>query len=143
MEVLQSLGINSTVFYQFAIFAVTLLVLMNLVFKPFAEACEQRESKTKGSVDNVASLEADSQALYQKYETEARQVTGEIKKIFDLQREQGRKEAEGLTSRAKEEAVTLVTRTRKEVETPMQSATAQAQGEIPQLVQAMVNKLLA
>lgn len=143
MEVLQSLGINGTVFYQFFIFAVTLLILINVVFKPFAEACEQRENKTKGSVDNVATLEAESQALFQKYETQARQITTEIKKIFDTQRDLGRKEADGYISKAKEDATTLVNKTRKEVETQLQSATTQAKGEIPQLVQAMVNKLLA
>lgn len=143
MEVLQSLGINQTVFFQFIIFAIALVALIEIAFKPYAEACEAREQKTKGSVENVAHLETETQALLQKYEVEAKQVASQVKQIFDRQRDEARKEVETISQKAKDDAAGLLGKTRAELETQMQAATAQAKNDVPQLVKAMVDKLLA
>lgn len=143
MEVLQSLGVNSTIFFQFVIFTLTFIAMMEIAFKAFAETHEAREKNTKGSLDNVSKLQTDAQGLMKQYEDEARSVTSEIRTIFDKQRDLARKEADSFVTVARADAGQLIAVTRQKVETQVREATVKAKEEIPTIAQALVKKLLA
>jgi len=143
MEVLQSLGVNSTIFFQFVIFTLTFIAMMEIAFKPFAQSHEAREKNTKGSLDNVSKLQTEAAGLMKKYEDEARSATTEIRSIFDKQRDLARQEAEGFVTVARADAGQMLSMTRQKVETQIREATVKAKEEIPTIAQALIKKLLA
>ncbi|MEI7973474.1 MAG: hypothetical protein WCH11_03810, partial [Bdellovibrio sp.] len=69
MEILNQLGINSSVWIQFVLFVVTLFLLQKLVFEAFAQAAFAREEKTQGSQEKTEQIQGQIQALSRKYET--------------------------------------------------------------------------
>lgn len=143
MELLQSLGVNQTVFFQFLIFAIAFFSMMEIAFKPFAKAAQSREDNTKGSIENTGKLQEQKEVLLQQYEAEARKLTSEIKTIFDRNRDQARGEADKTVGNARQESALLIQQTREKVQSQLGEATRKAQDDIPALAQAMVKKLLA
>ena len=143
MELLQSLGVNHTVFYQLAIFLVVFFSVREIAFKPYAEAYDKRESSTVGSIDGVGTINKNIEELRHAYETEARELHEQISTIFDMCRGEAQKEAEKIVTLARHESTHLVKATKEKVSEELGKAIGKAKAEAPSVAQAMVKRLLA
>lgn len=143
MAIIHQLGIDHTLAFQFFIFVFTLLVLVNYVFKPYAELNEKRVLSTKGSEDITTEIQRQSDDLKAEYETRARKVSGEIKTIFDSYRAEASQQFETIVATARAEGQKVMEQTRKQVAAELSEAAKQMQKEVPALSQAMSQKLLS
>ena len=134
MAILQQFGINETFFYQLVIFLIAITSLSLLVFKPYLAALEQRENRTKGGEELAHELHRASADLRAQYETRAREVSGQIKSIYDDYRSQASKEQEHIVSRARGESQKLVdmTTVRSELESSTMRMVLAMVGWLPQ-----------
>lgn len=143
MAILEQLGINQTLYIQFFVFLVGFLALSMVAFRPYANALEERENRTKGGAELAVEIQKQSVELQNKFETKARSVGGEIKTIFDSYRDEANKEYEGIVTTARSEAQKLIEEARARVSLEVVEATKKLKEEIPQLASAITQKLLA
>jgi F-type H+-transporting ATPase subunit b len=143
MAILEQLGINQTVFIQFFIFLVAFFTLSQVVFKPYLQAFEERERRTKGGEDLAQELLQQSVDLKRQYEQKARQVNGEIKTVYDSYRDQATKEYNEIVARARAESQKLIEEARAKVGVEILEATKKLREEAPAVASAITQKLLA
>jgi F-type H+-transporting ATPase subunit b len=143
MEVLHALGIDSTVLFQFVIATFAFFALSTLVYKPYTDALLQREKRTKGGEEAAVELAKKASELRTAYEKKAREVSTQIKSIFDLQRNEATREHEMIVSKSRNETTKLIEETRHRVSTELADASKKMKEETPVIAQAMVAKLLS
>lgn len=143
MGILQQLGLNDSYFFQFIIFTIAYLVLSQVLFKPYTEAFEKREHKTKGGEEIAAETAKHTQDLKSTYESKARNVSSEIKNIFDEQKLIANKEYETIVSAARTHSNRLIEDTKNKIATELASAKKQIQEAIPTVASEMTRKLLS
>ncbi len=143
MAIITQLGLNDSFFYQFIIFCIAYVALSRWAFAPYNLALTQREQKTVGGEELAVELAKETQDLKTKYEVKARQVSGEVKSIFDEHRTAAQKEQERIVFEARSEANKTIDTVRKKVETEISQAKTQLKAEVSQISQEMIKKLLA
>jgi F0F1-type ATP synthase membrane subunit b/b' len=143
MNFFTQLGINHTYFYQLFIFIITLVILSQQVFKPFAELLAQREAKSTGTEGLAAEENKKAAELRGAYEDTARSLSGDIKLIFDSYRQQASSEYETIVSKARQESMQLVEETRQRVSSEVGDAAKHLKEEAPLVAQAISSKLIA
>jgi len=143
MAILDQLGLNQSFFAQFVVFTVAYVALSRLVFAPYSDALSQRELRTKGGEDLAIETQKKSEELRLQYEAKARQVSGNVKVIFDQYREEANKEYEKLVSASRTESQKLVEAARQKVGLEIGDATAKIKADVPVIAQEMTRRLLA
>lgn len=141
--ILQQLSLNESVFIQFVLFGLCVLVLSQLVFKGYFAAFEKREESTKGGEQLASELMKATEELRTQYESEARAVSGSVKTIFDDYRDQAAKECEKIVQTARAESLKLVEEIRRTTFAEVDQASKKLTTEIPTIATAMTNRLLA
>lgn len=143
MEIFAQLGVNHTFWFQLVVFVITLVALQNLVFKDYAKALVERESRTSGNEEQASEYTQKTSEIYQQYEQKARQVNAEIKHIFDQSRAGAQSSVDKLILHARTEAQALVEETRKKVSDDLALANKNAKDEIPLIAAEMSKKLVS
>jgi F-type H+-transporting ATPase subunit b len=143
MAILEQLELNQSFFVQFVVFTVAYLALSRLVFAPYGEALAQREMRTKGGEDLAIEIQKKSDELRTQYETKARQVSGNVKSIFDQYRDEANKEYEKIVSASRLDAQKLVEAARQKVSVEIGDAKAKIKADVPVVAQEMTRRLLA
>jgi F-type H+-transporting ATPase subunit b len=143
MVILHQLGLNDSFFLQFIIFAIAYVVLSRVVFKPYTHALALREKKTTGGEEAALETEKKSQELRSVFEAKARQVSTEIKNIFDEQRSAANKEYDAVVSAARTESQALIENTRKNITSEIEKARKEIVAAIPVVAQEISKKLLS
>ena len=141
MALLTSLGIDFTLFFHVACFAVAYLALSNLVFKPYLKALAEREKRTIGGEEQAALLLGEADAINAEYETKAKAVSASIKAEYDKNRVQALKESETLLAAARTEAATLLEKSRALISTEIASAKSKLSAEVPAITSAIASKM--
>ncbi len=142
MAILNQLGINHTTFYCFLIFVVTFFFLKEILFKPYFVAFEEREGRTKGGENKARDYQSKTEGLQREFEEEARDVSAEIKSIFDETRGLASKEHGKLVTEAKKIAEQVVEETREHVAAEVKKAQEQMRVEIPGVALSITKKML-
>lgn len=143
MSILDQVGINHTVIFQFGIFLVAVSFLSVYVFAPYLKALEAREEKTKGSEEIANELAEQAGQIRSQYEVKAREISTEIKGIFDNQRELAKTEYEKIVGDARSQSQKLITATKEQVEAQLQQAQKELKTNIPVVSSAITQKLLS
>lgn len=139
---LQQLGVNWTIFIQFAVFVGIISFLSIYVFKPYAKAVEGREQQTKGSEEVALDMDKKSVELYGQYESKARQVHGEIQEVYKTARAQAQAEYDKSIQAARAEAEKYLSDTRQKISSAVHTAQETLKKDTPQIVMALTQKLL-
>lgn len=143
MEVLHALGIDSTVLYLFVIATFAFFALSSIAFGPYTEALLEREKRTKGGEEAAVELSKQAGEMRLAYEKKAREISTQIKSIFDAHRGEAAREQEALISKSRAETAKLVEETSRRVSTELVEASKKMKEETPAIAQAMVAKLLS
>lgn len=142
MAILQQLGINSSVFYTFAIFALTIFFMTNVAFVQYAKAQEERIRRTTGGGQDAKELHKKSGELKLKYEEANRDISAEVRSIFDAESKIGQIEFEKIVSKARAEADKLMEGTRAKIQIEIQKASSELKAEAPVIAAAITKKML-
>lgn len=142
MDIFSSIGVNSTAFIQFALFAITLIFMSKVVFEPFAHALEERQKRTKGGEDLALEFQKKSVELSSTYELKAREINASIKSIFDAARGDANKKYEGVVGSARAEATDLTTKNRAQIAAEVEKTSAELKSQTSNVAMAITNKLL-
>ena len=142
MEILSTLGINSTVFVQLAIFCVVYIFLSNFVFKPYFVALKERNQRTVGNQELAEKLLEETKTLQTEYEIKAREQSANYKNIFDQSRKDANKKHEEIVNAAREQAKELLNEAKAEISNEIKAAQSDLAKEVPQVAQVVESQLL-
>ena len=142
MAILQSIGLNQTLFIQFAIFLVTYLFVSRVLFKPYNKAYEERVRKTEGNQNLAEQAIEETKTLELEYEQKARSINKEFKSIYDASKTAALHEYDRLVSEARESAKKTIEANRKKISNELEKAKNDLAKEIPTVSQTIVSKLI-
>lgn len=141
MDILNSLGVNNTLWIQLVCFLVSYAALTQLVLKPYLAAMHEREKRTVGNEEAAGRLLEEAGTLYSQYETRARAINTEMKAQYDAARLAATKQAESIMAGARGEASQLLESSRQKITTEVQGARKSLSNEIPAIGAAIATKL--
>lgn len=142
MELLKTLGLDSTVAFQFGIFLIVYLFLSNLLFKPYLKAFNKRKEQTVGKTDTAERYISETQDLENEYETKAREINQQFKVIYDESRTLALKEHDRLVSEARAKAKSLTEKAQQEITSQMQAAQQELQSQIPVIAKTITGQVI-
>ncbi len=143
MDLLYKLGIDSTFFYQLAIFCVTYVFLSRLVFKPYLKSYEARVAATTGFQENAEKLREESQALHQEYEAKAQEVNTKVQSYFESANKEAQTYQATTMEKVRKEAASVVLATRKEIESESNKARSEMKIHIAEIGKEIQKKILS
>lgn len=139
MAILSQLGIDGSFLFQVAIFCVAYFTLSRVIFMPYANAYQQRVSRTSGDEEVAQEAIKKAQDLRTQYESKAKEVSGKIKTIFDEYRAEAGEHASGVVAKAREESARLIEQSRENVSKEVAAAESALKKEVS-LVSEEINK---
>lgn len=142
MAILDTLGLNNTLFIQLAIFVVTYLVFSTLVFKPYLASHIKRAAMTNFGEATASHLLSETKDITLKYEFKAREVSEHIDKVFDSARLEAQHQYDEVVKKARDEAEKKLLAARKEIDQTVQRVRGELTQGIPGVSVEISNKLL-
>lgn len=142
IEILTSLGINNTLFYQFAIFFVAYIGMDFIVFKPYLNAYKERQRRTVGGQQEAQDLILEAEKQEARYKEEAKKLHIQIKEVFSEKNKIAKKEVEAVMNEAKVELDTEILASRKELENTIATVRKEMDNHIPEISKNIENKFL-
>lgn len=142
MQMLEALGVNATVLYQFGFFLITYIVLSNVLFKPYYKAFLTRGEKTVGNTESAEKTLAEARDMEATYEQKAREMNVKVRAIFEENRQQGLREQEKYMAEARTKAKQIIDENKQKVQGEVTRARQDLNKEVTQVSQAIASKLL-
>ena len=142
MEMIQSLGINSTAIIQFGIFIFIFFFLRHYVFSAYHEALLKRLEKTKGGEEIASEYAEKTSELHSQYQDEVRKVHHEISTIYQKNRTEALADADRVMHQARAEAQKMIEAARVTMAQAVASATQSLKGQSSGVALSITNKLL-
>lgn len=141
MELLKSIGINSTLWIHIACFAVAYLSLSNFLFKPYAAALRERESRTVGNEERAARMLDEAAEIHTQYEQKAKLVSAAIRNEYDKSRAEAMHEYDQVVTSARSEASKALEHSRQLISTELGKAKTLLAQEVPSVTSAIASKM--
>lgn len=139
----QQLGIDSSFFQQFLLFALVFVFLRVVLFSPFLRLIEKRENQSEGLSDEAEKLQEESarlEAEYQEVLSAARKrASGERESLLAAARKQSTEEVAAARAQAK----TKLEQAREAAEKSAAAEFAGLKGQVGSISTLLVNKLMS
>lgn len=142
MELLLSLGINKTIFYQFTIFLFTYICMYFLMFKPYFKAYGHRQANTVGGHEANERILEETQELQVEFESKTRAVNLEYKKIYSEARTKALEEYDAIVQGSRNEAKSILEKAQIDINSELNSAQAQLKAQLSQISTQIKAKVL-
>lgn len=142
LSIIQSLGINSTVWIQLGIFLVTFVILNGLVFTPYFRAHNERFRRTEGGKGEFGQLQQVIQTLQAEYERKARDVNDKVRLAFEKAKNQALSEQSKILNKARENSNGHLKFSREKLERELQLARQQMTQEVREIGVIIANKMI-
>lgn len=142
VSIIHSLGINETLFVQMAIFIVVYSILKALVFKPYHRAHEKRQNATVGNTETADKLAQKAREVEARYQSKAREISDNVKAIYEKARLEATVEQDKILSLARENTQRIIEKARAHVQEETALAREALSRETPEIGAAIADRLL-
>lgn len=136
------IDLDSTFFFQLAIFIVVFIVLRALVFKPVLAVLEARETATDGAKDEARDLTAEAQRKFADFEAEMTRAKVEMAGERDKLRKDGGALERELLAKARHDADGILDDAAKTIATESAKVRSDLKTTVPALAADIAEKLL-
>lgn len=141
--ILEQLEINSTFFYQLAIFALLYFILSAVYFRPFLRLFEHRHEKTVADRDAAERLMSQANAKFDEYRARLAVERQNAKKDYEAILTEAKKEEAAILSQAREEAKKITQEAGESVARQREQLKAQLEADVEGLARSISEKLLS
>jgi len=141
--ILRSLGINQTLFIQIPIFLTILLFLWLFVFKPYFQAYLSRQGQTTGNQDEADALIARTRELERTYQDKARDLSQDIRSVFDREKIEAQQEHERILLASKDAAKVFLDNAKSKIQEEYNRSREELLKESPEIGRAITAQLLS
>ena len=142
LGILQSLGVNSSIWTQMGIFFFVFLFLKFFVFEAYLKAYLERQNQTTGSQDEAEKVHAKARELETIYQRKARNLNAEIKAAFDQEKLKAQQEHERILIEAKDKAKSAIDGARSVIQQEYMRAREELLKETRNMGDAMASRLM-
>lgn len=142
MDLLISLGVNSTLVIQFATFLVLYAVLKYALFAPYFAAYNERSHRTVGKAELAERYIAETKQMEEQFAAKAQEVNEQFKAIYDKTRSQAMKDYDRLVGEARTRSKALADEAVRKIHKEMDFARAQLGQEVSSVAQLINQKLI-
>ncbi len=142
INLLVSLGVDSSVFYQFSIFLVSYIAMYFLVFKPYYKAYGQRVENTVGSQESNERVLEEAQEIQVEFESKTRDINSEYKKIYTQARTTAMEEYDGIVMSARAQAKSILDKAQIDIQAQFELAQNKLGPETAQISTQIKTKIL-
>lgn len=142
LQLVQSLGINSTVWTQLGIFLTSFIFLYTIVFRPYFQAHYERHRRTEGGKEDTSQILQSNQVLQAEYERRARDVNDKVRLAFEKAKTEALQEQSNILGRARDSATHQIKLSRDKLEKELQTARQQLSQEIREIGVIVATKLI-
>ena len=142
LALIQSLGINSTVWIQLGLFLTTFIILNFLVFRPYFAAHSERHKRTAGAKEDTSHILASNESLRTEYERKARDVNDKSRLAFEKAKNEALHEQSNILGQARESASHQIKLSRERLEKELAAARSQLTQEVRDIGVIIANKLI-
>lgn len=141
LDILVSLGVNKTVFVQIAVFLLAFSFLKYFVFSPYLAAYIERRKRTVGHADVAKEMGEEIQVIEEQYSKEAKALNDKIKVLFSDKRAAGAQESSKIIEKGYLEAQKTLVDGKRDIDTAYGAAREEMKTLVPDIGQAMVERL--
>jgi F-type H+-transporting ATPase subunit b len=124
------LDFNHWFFVLVVNFLVLLFVLNKILFQPLAKIFKERESATKGALDEARNMTSTKDEAVAKMNAELLAAKNMAKKAFDTLKDQGQSVQKEALSKAEGQAVAMIEKARMELQAETEKARAALKADI-------------
>ena len=142
LDILKSLGIDHTLFFQFGVFFVAFLAMNFIVFKPYLRAYEKRLDRTHGNRKQAQSLLEQAEKKQSQYREAARKLNSAMVSIFTDSNKKAKKEAEKILLEAKKELESQEQSLRKQMEKSVVQSRKEMEDQLPEIRSEIQKKFM-
>ena len=142
VTLIQSLGINSTVWTQLVLFLTTFVILNFLVFRPYFAAHFERHKRTAGAKEDASQILASNESLRFEYERKARDVNDKARLAFERAKNEALQEQNNIMGQARDSAGNQMKLSRERLERELATARTQLTQEVREIGVIIANKLI-
>lgn len=142
MDLLISLGVNSSLAYQLAIFVVCYLVLKYLLFTPYFKAYNERNLRTVGQTELAEQYISETRQLEERFAQRATEINEKYKDVFDKTRAEANRSYDQVVFDARAKAKQLLDDSRKQIGDEMAKVQDQLKSEVGSISQLINQKLV-
>jgi F0F1-type ATP synthase membrane subunit b/b' len=143
LNLLISLGVDTTLWFQLATFLITFVAVRQLIFVPYFQAFLGRQGQTHGFQEKAEQLFAQTRELEINYQQKARGLTAEIQSIYDKARGEALKEQERIHAEASEKARLTIERAREKIREEYNKAREELIKQAPEISTAITAQLIS
>ncbi len=136
------LEFNQWFFVLLANFLVLLFILNILLFKPIKKIFQERDVSINGALEDAKKLTAKKEEAIAKMNAELAAAKTQAKDIFNSIREEGVRAQKEILLKAEAEAVDMIEKARKELQSETEKAKAALRADIEKLSEEIVSKLV-
>jgi len=137
LGLINSLGLDLSLFVQLGIFLLTFFVMHYLLFKPYNLVAQKRYDATTGSIESASQFDEEIELLKRQYGQAVKDTNEKVKSIYDESNESAKKEVNKIITTAQAEYLNEKGKRTKEIESEYQEETK----KIPQLSQELKKSL--
>ena len=138
MELLTSLGVNSSLAVQFGIFIICYGLLKRVLFDPYFAAFDIRSARTVGTTELAEKYMVEKRELEKQYARRAQESNEQFRQTYDEARRAAVKEYDRVVSDARARGKALVDQTAERVRAEVGAARTQIQTDV-----TLVSKLIS
>jgi F-type H+-transporting ATPase subunit b len=134
------IDVDATALISGVIFVALMLVLHQILFKPYLAIIEKRESMTDGAGAEATAAEQQATARLAEYNAGIETARTDATRVRDELRAKGKADEEAILASARAEAAEFAARAREALEAQAASAGAQVEAQARLLASAIVNR---
>jgi F-type H+-transporting ATPase subunit b len=141
-EMAVNIDIDVTIFIQLGIVLLLMLLLKQLIFKPYLQSVDEREKKTQLTRDEAGRLREQADSLVAHYEAAVTKGRDEALAVRKELRLTGIQAKDGTLDAARKEAATTVAKAQDEVAAQSEAAQGELAAQASVLSKVVVEKVL-
>ena len=142
MELLTSLGVNSSLAVQFVIFVVCYGLLKRMLFDPYFAAFDVRSARTVGTTELAEKFATETRELEKQFAARALEVNDRFRQAFEAARQDATREYDRIVAEARSRAKHVVDDTSARVKSEVDGAHAQIRADAAAVSSLISQKLV-
>lgn len=142
IEILTSLGIDETVFMQFAVFFLAYISMNFIVFKPYMAAYNERMSRTVGGQELAEKMLSEAAEKEETFKNTARDLNQKIRESFQQWDSKAKQETESILADAKQQSEVELKKAQKDLELAVEQVRGDLKTHVTQLSKNIQDKIV-
>lgn len=142
LGLIDSLGLNSTLFIQFGIFMVSFGILQYVLFKPYNKAAQERYNRTVGNEESAHQFDEEIELIQRQYREKAQATNNDVQAVFLNEEQSGKNEVNSILKTAKDKYQSNKEKLEKEAAHEYSSEQSKIPNLVPELKDALKKVLV-